>query len=178
MARRAGPAGRGQSSAPVDGLEPETLTLVQSFLGTRKHGQTAEPVSTDAWERFHAACLPFIRRLAYRGRSRFSHGDEEDRVQEVWLGLFVNISKYDQQRGPFPGWLASVVRNALTTRDRRAHDFCHLDIDIERQLPSREVDPSTFSEQCETRRIMQSATDELRSRSQETSFQIVHAHWI
>jgi RNA polymerase sigma factor (sigma-70 family) len=175
--RVAGRSGRGRSSARVNHLDPETLGRVQSFLDARANRRTTETSSNDAWEQFFAACEPLVQRLASRKCIRLSH-DDEDRVQEVWRVLVVHLAQYDPQRKSFPTWLARVVRNALATHDRCNHASCHLDAEIEWQLPGREADPPTLYEQCQTRQEIASAMDALRSKIPEVAYRIAYAHWI
>jgi RNA polymerase sigma factor (sigma-70 family) len=177
MGRVAGRSGRGRSSARVNRLDPETLGRVQSFLNARADRQATETISDDAWDQFYAACNPLIQKLAYRRCIRLAH-DDEDRVQEVWQVLVVHLAQYDPQRRSFPSWLGRLVRNALATQDRSHHAFCRLDAEIARQLPDREADPPTLYEQCQTRREIASAMDELRSKIPEVTYRIAYAHWI
>jgi RNA polymerase sigma factor (sigma-70 family) len=177
MGRNAGGSDQGRSFARVDRLDSETLGLVQSFLGAQGDRRTAEAISADAWGRFYAACAPLIHKLARRDYPRRSQ-DDEDRAQEVWLVLLAHLSHYDSRRCTFPGWLARVVRNVLATQDRREHALRHLDTEMERQLPSRDVDPSMFYERCQTRRAIADAIDELRSSIPEITYRIIYEHWV
>ena len=156
-------------------LDLETLRLVQSFLDTLLDGCAVERHVEQAWDLFYEACAPLIHKLAHHGSARPSN-DDEDRAQEVWLCLLVHLSQYDPERGAFTVWLGSVVRNALVTQDRNDRAICHLDIMHERRLPSREVEAATHYDQCQTRRDIESATAELRSKIPEITYRIVYAH--
>jgi RNA polymerase sigma factor (sigma-70 family) len=98
--------------------------------------------------------------------------------QDLWQVIVERISRYDPERGTFPTWLSTVVRNAMTDQDRASHAPGHLDDELERRLPSREIEPPTACEQTEARTAVKSAIEAVRSKTSETTYRIVHDHWI
>jgi RNA polymerase sigma factor (sigma-70 family) len=167
---------RGRPPEPVDDLDPETLRLVQSFLDPQADRRGLGLRAFEAWGRFYAACDPLIRRLARRRSGRVF--DHEDRVQEIWRIIVAHLGHFDPHRGPFPGWLKSVVRHVLDDQDRSHHPLQRLVIGVEQQLPGREADPADLYESARSRRRVERAIKELRGHVSETSYRIVHDHWV
>jgi RNA polymerase sigma factor (sigma-70 family) len=71
-----------------------------------------------------------------------------------------------------------VVRNALTDQDRATHALGRLDDEHERRVPSRETEPPIACEQAELRTAVESALEAARSRTSETTFRILHDHYV
>jgi RNA polymerase sigma factor (sigma-70 family) len=167
---------RDRPAARVDCLDCELLGLVICYLAARSMDQQAGPDCEVAWDRFYRACDPLFRTLANRRCGRC--WNLEDRVQELWRVIIERLRSYDPARGSFPSWLSTVLHNALTDQDRASHILGQLDEDVERQLPTRDADPSDMCEQAEVREIVEAAVESIRTNLPETTYRILHDHWV
>jgi len=160
----------------VDDLDHETLRSVQSYLVARAERREIGPDLLAAWKRFYAACDPLICYCAQRRSDQVY--DHEDRVQDIWCVIFSDLDRYDSQRGLFPAWLSSVIRQELDEQDRSHRRLRQLVSEVEQQLPSREADPARVCESGESRQRVELVIDELRSHVSETNYRIAHDHWV
>lgn len=91
--------------------------------------------------------MPLVLKMA----SMLSNGDphlKEDLVQEGYIGLYHAIRKYDENRGHFPAFARTCVRNAMISylRKNKTKDYVSLDaaaevsddLDVDEKLKQKE----------------------------------------
>ena len=167
---------RNRPAERVDLLDPKTLDRVVCYLVARSEHRATELSYESAWDHFYEACAPLFRKLARLHCNR--SWDVDDRVQDLWRVIVERLTCFDPEHGTFPSWLSTVARNTMTDQDRASHALGHLDDELERRLPSRETEPPTACEQAEVRTAIESAIEAVRSRTSETTYRIIHDHWV
>jgi RNA polymerase sigma factor (sigma-70 family) len=163
-------------SPRIDDLDPKTLRFVQAYLAPGVDRSALGPRYRAAWERFEACCVRLIGKLVWiRAGQAFDH---EDWAQEIWIAVVTDIGHYDPERGPFSRWLAGVARHVLDEQKRSCHPMCHLQDEMERELPGREPDPATSYDLDHSQQGIESTIEPLRPHVSEANFRILHDHWV
>jgi RNA polymerase sigma-70 factor (ECF subfamily) len=160
--------------------ELHRLERVRRYLELRAGGRDPGPLLSAAWEQFYRAEAPRLLRLA---RDYLPSGtDPEDGAQLIWQALVRRLPalRYDPERGSIHAWLLTLARHVLIDRGRYEHRHATASLDAEEvdQLPSRDPGPAPACEVHQVQELVRGALAELRSRVSETSYQIVHEHWI
>src|SRR4051812_15523775 len=123
-----------------------------------------------AWGQFVDLYAPPV--YACARRHGLQDADAADVTQDVLRAVHGAFRRgdYDPDRGPFRGWLFTVVRNKLrdflTARARRRGVAGRLD-----EVPARDGDPAAeFEQECE-RRLFAWAAEQIRGRVRPATWQ-------
>jgi RNA polymerase sigma-70 factor (ECF subfamily) len=172
----------GDSVSPLHDEDEELhrLRSVQLYLELRARGHDpGSPLST-AWKQFYQAEAPRLLRLA---RVYSPPGtDPRDGAQLIWQAIVTRLPdfRFDPERGSIHAWLMTLARHVLI--DQRRHEHSHpatsLNPEEATHLPSPDPGPARVCELHQAQGLVRGALAELRSQVSETSYQVVHQHWI
>lgn len=176
---RDAPGGPASSSgAETEELDrPESVRL---YLELRARGVNPGPPLGAAWEQFYRAEEPRLLRLA---RAYLPSGaDPQDGAQVIWQALVTRLPDFhfDPTQGSIHAWLLTVARHVLIDQRRREHGHPTASLGPEEadQLPGPAADPELACQVHQVQELVRRALAELQSQASDTSYQVLHQHWI
>jgi RNA polymerase sigma factor (sigma-70 family) len=117
---------RRRFAADFGGGRPGPRVNLSDMSTTETHASVirgaSDPRNTEAWDRFHAAYRPLLRRYVFaRSRNlglRWGEGEVEEVVQDVFIKLFRRLPTFvhEPTKGRFRTYLHRVVINAISER--------------------------------------------------------------
>ncbi len=142
------------------------------------HGEISDPpndaIKID--ETFYQNITPLIRRIV-RAR-RHPKVEQEDCIQGVWCDLLYLLPKFrfDPMRGQPQSWFFIVIRRLVIAQERRAHrDRARgWRTEIEANLPSRDLEPSTAYANQQSRDLVWVALNELKDQVSSQSYRVFY----
>ena len=82
----------------VDGLDAETLRMLQASRRREAGCLSAAAGLAEAWNRFYRACDPMIRALVRHRSGQRSGCSQDDLVQDIWVAVLSDLGQYDPAR--------------------------------------------------------------------------------
>lgn len=161
------------------GVEHRLLRDIQAYLKDRTARRTPAYCLCRAYQQFHQALAPLIRKTIRL--HRIPEHAIDDCAQEVWVAVISSLETFDltPQRGTFRAWLWSVIRHKATDFSRREARRPQTRIDeLTEPLCSDEPNPAEVYESRRRVRIVRESLAELHQEIPATSYQVFSQRWV